>query len=115
MSSSDPVHVNCVTLRGRLSADPEERVLPSGDRIVTFRIVVPRTSAARRRSRQACDVIECVAWTSRLRAKAARFRSDDTIEVTGALRRRFTRTAGSLASYVSVELTGCTAWQKVRR
>lgn len=115
MSSSDVSHVNTVTLRGRLSADPQERELPSGDRIVTFRLVVARPDPARRRSRQACDVIECVAWTSRLRTKTRRFTAKDTIEVTGALRRRFTRTAGSLASYFSVELTGCTVLQKARR
>ena len=115
MTSTDVPLLNSVTLRGRLSGEPQERELPSGDRIVTFRIVVPRGPAARRRSKQTSDVIECVAWTSRLRAKAGRLSGEDTIEVTGALRRRFSRSAGSLASYVSIELTGCSVLRRSRR
>ncbi|MGJ9412214.1 single-stranded DNA-binding protein [Aeromicrobium sp. CF4.19] len=106
MSSTSTV-VNTVSLVGRVSADPEDRELPSGDHIVTFRLVVPRDRAARRRSRQVVDVIECVAWSSRLRTTAARLRADDTVEVSGALRRRFSRASGAASSWVSVELTAC--------
>lgn len=34
--------VNAVTLCGRVSGAPTVRELPSGDEIVTFRLVVPR-------------------------------------------------------------------------
>jgi single-strand DNA-binding protein len=35
-------HVNTVTLCGRLAAEPEQRELPSGDTLLTFRLVVDR-------------------------------------------------------------------------
>jgi single-stranded DNA-binding protein len=53
MSASTPSDVsahesvNEVVLRGRLSADPDERVLPSGDRIVTWRLIVQRPNSRR--------------------------------------------------------------------
>lgn len=100
-----PTLLNLVRLRGRVSASAEERLLPSGDSLVTFRLVVPRGLRARRRSRQTVDVIECVAWTARLRSKALRLPSDAEVEVEGELRRRFTRAGGSPVSFVSVELT----------
>jgi single-strand DNA-binding protein len=37
-----PTHVNTVCLLGRLAADPEPRDLPSGDLLLTFRVVVDR-------------------------------------------------------------------------
>ena len=45
---------NEVALTGRLAAEAEERELPSGDRIATLRVVVPREPAAGRR-RAAAD------------------------------------------------------------
>ena len=54
---------NEVRLVGRVSQDPEERVLPSGDSVWTFRVVVPRERAAGR-SRQTVDAIECAAWSA---------------------------------------------------
>lgn len=110
-----PAPQNHVALTGRVSADPESRELPSGDSIVSFRLVVPREPAARRRSRQSVDVLECVAWTAALRRKVERLRADDVVTVTGALRRRFTRAAGSATSWVSVELATCAKERGPRR
>jgi len=105
-----PAHehgVNAVRLSGRVSAAPEARMLPSGDEVVSFRLVVPRSPAARRRSKQRVDTIECSAWTARLRRSVRRLAAGDTVTVTGELRRRFTRGAGGPTSWVNVDLETC--------
>ena len=98
---------NHVTLAGRISADPEVRVLPSGDRLVSFRLIVPRSVAARRRSKQPVDTIECSAWTQKLRRSVSRLEAGSHVVVTGELRRRFSRNGGGLISRVSVDLDSC--------
>lgn len=111
----DDQHRNEVVLRGRVSADPELRELPSGDPLVTFRIVVERDARALRVSKQRVDVIECAAWTARLRQKASRLQPGAEVEVAGALRRRFSRREGGLTSHVSVELSALTVAATGRR
>ena len=97
--------LNSVTLRGRVSAAPLERELPSGDRIVTTRLVMARApdrpSAG---SRQVSDWVDCVAWSRRARRSVLSWRVDDVVELEGALRRRFFRTEGSTGSRVEVEV-----------
>lgn len=102
---TDPV--NEVVLRGRVSGEPKERVLPSGDLLVTFRVVVPRSAKARRRSKVTVDVFDCVAWSASMRRAVSRLALDDVVEITGELRRRFQRSAGLPTSRVDVEVTGC--------
>lgn len=97
--------VNEVRLVGRLSQAPEERVLPSGDSVWTFRVVVRRPSGAAR-PRQQVDAIECTAWSGRARRSVSTWRVDDLVEVSGALRRRFFRAGGATASRVEVEVSG---------
>jgi single-strand DNA-binding protein len=92
---------NEVRLLGRVSGAPESRVLPSGDEIWTFRVVVAR---ARPRGRQTVDALECVAWSARTRRSVATWGDGDIVEVAGALRRRFYRAGGATASRVEVEL-----------
>jgi len=92
---------NEVRLDGRISGDPEERELPSGDRMWVFRVVVPRDVA---RGRQTVDVVDCTAWDGRARRSVSRWRNGDQVEVSGALRRRFFRTGGATASRVEVEV-----------
>ncbi|MFZ0142272.1 MAG: single-stranded DNA-binding protein [Aeromicrobium sp.] len=99
--------VNAVRLSGRVSAAPEARMLPSGDEVVSFRLIVPRSPAARRRSKQRVDTIECSAWTARLRRSVRRLAAGDAVTVTGELRRRFTRGAGGPMSWVNVDLDTC--------
>lgn len=94
--------VNEVRLAGRISAGPEERVLPSGDVLWTFRLVVPRP--ADRATRQGVDALECAVWGGRVRRSVASWGVGDVVEVTGAMRRRFFRTAGGPASRVEVEV-----------
>ncbi|GAB6987585.1 single-stranded DNA-binding protein [Nocardioides pyridinolyticus] len=96
--------MNQVRLIGRLSQGPEERLLPSGDSVWTFRVVVPRRRSAGR-SRQTVDAIECAAWSGRARRSVSGWAADDVVEVTGELHRRFFRAGGAVASRVEVEMT----------
>ena len=83
-----------VLLSGRVTAPPEERELPSGDVLVTFRLSVPRRpTPLGRGSRQTSDWVDCVAAAARVRRAARTWSVGDEIEVDGVLRRRFYRTA----------------------
>lgn len=99
--------INEVRLVGRVAAAPEERTLPSGDRMVSLRVVVDRPAAGRgeRTSRQRVDSVECTVWQPRTRRCVIAWRPGDLVEVTGALRRRFFRSnGGAVASRVEVEV-----------
>ena len=106
-ATPDQQSVNAVRLSGRVSAAPEARLLPSGDEVVSFRLVVPRSASARRRSKQRVDTIECSAWSARLRRSVRRLEAGDPVTVTGELRRRFTRGAAGPMSWVNVDLDTC--------
>ena len=95
--------VNEVRLVGRISQAPEERVLPSGDSVWTFRVVVPRAQRGAG-SRQQVAALACAAWSSRARRSVRAWGLDDVVEVSGAVRRRFFRAAGAAASRVEVEV-----------
>jgi single-strand DNA-binding protein len=99
-------HRNEVTVAGRLSGAPEERELPSGDVVVTFRVVVPRPEHRRPKGvrRATVDTIDCAAWTAATRRSAAAWVDGDLIEVSGSLRRRFFQTGGASQSKVEVEV-----------
>lgn len=86
---------NQVVLTGRISGEPAERELPSGDRVVTFRIVVPRDEGG-------VDTIDCAAWSAALRRKALSM-VDTEAHVIGQLRRRFWQSPKGLASRYEVE------------
>lgn len=83
-------HVNDVVLIGRLSGEPARRTLPSGDVLVTWRLVVERPPG--RRERSAVDTLGCVSFENEVQDEAARWRHGDLIEARGSLRRRFWRT-----------------------
>lgn len=94
--------VNQVRLVGRVSQTPEERLLPSGDRLWTFRVVVPRSGVEG--ERRQVDALECAAWTPRAQRSVARWAPDDLVEVIGSVRRRFFRAGGGVGSRVEVEM-----------
>lgn len=107
-----PVH-NEVRLVGRLAQTAEERVLPSGDSVWTFRVVVPRPerSKPKRRgdtgpARRQVDALECAAWSGRTQRVVRGWERDDVVEVIGALHRRFYRTPAGTRSRFEVEMTG---------
>jgi single-strand DNA-binding protein len=95
-------HVNTVTLVGRVSAAPDLRDLPSGDRLVTLRIVVDRPPA-RGSTKRAVDVIDVACWSKRTQRTATSLGPDDAVRVEGALRRRFFATGAGRASRYEVE------------
>lgn len=111
-------HVNSVHLVGRVAAVGEVRELPSGDTVQVLRVVVPREPSRRRgkagvkagakaaaeaRSAASVDTIDVACWTAASRRTAGRLATDDHVEVTGALRRRFFRAGGGVASRYEVE------------
>lgn len=103
------LHLNEVQLRGRLSAVPEARALPSGDMVVTLRLVVPRVPGRRRGTtgtgRSATvDTIDCTLWRADLRRRAVRWGPGDQVVVSGSLRRRFWRGQGQTRSRYDVEV-----------
>ena len=102
-----PPGQNSVALRGRVSSAPLERELPSGDRIVTFRVVMSRErTSMTAKSKQTSDWVDCVAWSGRARRSAARWQVGDVVEINGALRRRFFRQQSGPSTRVEVEVLG---------
>ncbi|MET0998309.1 MAG: single-stranded DNA-binding protein [Marmoricola sp.] len=101
---TEPMTQNCneVTLVGRVSAAPERRDLPSGDQLVTLRVVVDRPPQ-KGVSKRAVDVIDVACWTKRTQRTATGLEADDGVRVEGSLRRRFFATGGGRASRYEVE------------
>ena len=98
---------NSVHLTGRVSAAPETKTLPSGDEVVSFRLIVRRSPAARRRSKQVVDTIECSAWTAALRRSVLRLEPGTEVTLSGELRRRFSRGGAGAISWVTVDVDTC--------
>ena len=92
---------NEVFLEGRVSSPPLEKLLPSGDRMVEFRIVIDR--ADRRGTKREVDTLDIAVWLSRPRKSALSLRVDDWVSIDGAVRRRFWRAPTGLASRWQVE------------
>ncbi|MBM7804555.1 single-strand DNA-binding protein [Geodermatophilus bullaregiensis] len=101
---------NDVVLRGRVSAPAEHRTLPSGDELVTFRLVVRRPEPRARGS--SVDVLTCVTYDRALQRRVAAWEAGDVVEVEGALQRRFWRTPNGTASVCEVN---CRRGRKVPR
>jgi len=96
---------NGVRLCGRVSTAPEERELPSGSVILTLRISVPREPTPMTQgSKQQSDWVDCSVWSARTRRTAARWRAGDTVEIEGALRRRFYRGGDGTSTRLEVEV-----------
>ena len=99
---------NEVVLVGRVSAPAEERELPSGDVIATWRLVVDRPPPGRARAAgqrvPKVDTVDCVVWTPKLRRAVRGFAAGDVVAVEGALRRRFWRAGAAAVSRCEVEV-----------
>ncbi|HZG95068.1 MAG TPA: single-stranded DNA-binding protein [Mycobacteriales bacterium] len=100
------LHRNEVVLVGRLAAAAEERTLPSGDVMLSWRLVVDRPPAARSAERRTptLDTLDCVAWRGDVQRSAGAWSVGDTVEVSGAMRRRFWRSPGGPVSRTEVEV-----------
>lgn len=99
---------NEVVLVGRVSGTPQERELPSGDALVSWRVVVDRPAPRRAPPpgvrATTVDTLDCVAWTGPVRRTARSLADGDVVAVQGALRRRFWRAGASSASRTEVEV-----------
>lgn len=79
--------LNCVTLMGRLVADPELRTTTTGKSVCTFRIAVDRSFQKAGEQRQA-DFITIVAWESTANFISRYFTKGSMIAVQGSIQTR---------------------------
>ncbi|MCA1710441.1 MAG: single-stranded DNA-binding protein [Actinobacteria bacterium] len=100
---------NEVILVGRVSGAAQERELPSGDVLLSWRLVVDRPPPRKpppdgvRVPTQ--DTVDCVAFAPAPRRSAGALDPGDVVRVEGALRRRFWRAGAAAASRTEVEVT----------
>ena len=93
--------VNEVRLHGRWQG-AVERELPSGDLLVTGRVVVARPEGG-------VDALDCAVWPAGLRRRVLGWPDGTQVEVAGSLRRRFFRTPVGASSRYEVQV------QQIRR
>lgn len=107
MSKELAAPANEVRIVGRVSGEPAQRELPSGDLLVQLRVVVPRPAPRGRGEeagkRQQVDTLDVACWSARARSAALRLTDGVGVRVEGALRRRFFRAGGGTASRYEVE------------
>ena len=89
--------LNDLLLRGRVSAPATTKELPSGDKVVEFRIIVGRDD------REGYDTFDVALWSSILRKRGVSLKSDEWVEITGTLRRRFWKAGAISVSRWQVE------------
>jgi single-strand DNA-binding protein len=89
--------LNDVLLRGRVSAPATTKELPSGDKVVEFRLIITRES------REGVDTLDIAAWSAKSRKIALTLDPDEWIEVSGSIHRRFWQSPGGVASRWQVE------------
>ena len=96
--------VNEVYLVGRVSSLAIEKELPSGDKVVEFRVVISRSdSVTKSGKKRPVDTLDIAAWSAKARRAALALKVDSWIEVNGAVRRRFWQAPTGLASRWQVE------------
>ena len=93
--------MNEVLLVGRVTSLAVEKVLPSGDQVVEFRVVIGREKL--RGSKKEVDSLDIAAWSAKTRKAALSLKIDTWVEIRGAVRRRFWRAPTGLASRWQVE------------
>jgi single-stranded DNA-binding protein len=91
---------NEVTLVGRLSDVAQDKPLPSGGVLTTWRVIIKRE---RRDRGPYQDTINCVTFDPEVTTAVAECRPDDVIEVVGALRRRFYKSTSGTGNSHEVE------------
>jgi single-strand DNA-binding protein len=97
---------NDVALRGRVAAAPVALELPSGDPLVTLRLVVRRPPpTSPRKGAPVVDTFDCSAWRAGVRRTVRAWAEGDVVEVAGSLRRRFWRGPTGPHSRWEIELT----------
>jgi single-strand DNA-binding protein len=89
--------LNDLLLRGRVSAPATTKELPSGDKVVEFRLIVTRTE------REGVDTLDIAAWSAKMRKVALTLEGDEWIEVSGSIHRRFWQSPTGVASRWQIE------------
>lgn len=93
--------INQVFLVGRVTSLAVEKLLPSGDKVVEFRVVIGRDKS--RGTKKEVDSLDIAAWSSKARKSALSLKIDTWVQVSGSVRRRFWRAPTGLASRWQVE------------
>jgi len=93
--------LNEVRLVGRVTSLAVEKELPSGDKVVEFRVVIGREKL--RNGKKEVDSLDIAAWSAKARRAALAVKIDTWVEVKGSVRRRFWRAPTGLASRWQVE------------
>ena len=101
LAAKDFLPVNEVRLVGRVTSLAIEKELPSGDKVVEFRVVIGRGKI--RNGKKEVDSLDIAAWSARARKAALSVKIDTWVEVKGSVRRRFWRAPTGLASRWQVE------------
>lgn len=89
--------LNDVVLRGRVSQEAVEKELPSGDKVVEFRLIVSREKQS------GVDTLDIASWNAKSRRTALSLTPDEWVEVSGSIHRRFWSSPTGLASRWQVE------------
>jgi len=89
--------LNDLLLRGRVSAQATSKELPSGDKVVEFRLIITRSE------REGVDTLDIAAWSAKSRKIALTLKGDEWIEVSGSIHRRFWQSATGVASRWQIE------------
>lgn len=89
--------LNDLLLRGRVSAPATVKELPSGDKVVEFRLIITRTD------RDGVDTLDIAAWNAKSRKTALSLKGDEWVEISGSVHRRFWQAPTGLASRWQVE------------
>ena len=89
--------LNDLLLRGRVSAPATVKELPSGDKVVEFRLIITRTD------RDGVDTLDIAAWSAKSRKTALSLKGDEWVEISGSVHRRFWQAPTGLASRWQVE------------
>jgi single-stranded DNA-binding protein len=89
--------LNDLLLRGRVSAPATSKELPSGDKVVEFRLIITRTE------REGVDTLDIAAWSAKSRKIALTLEGDEWVEISGAIHRRFWQSPTGVASRWQIE------------
>ena len=96
-------YLNQVSLVGRLSGEPTEKRLPSGDKVVEFRVVIARDGKPSKSKKCLVDTIDVAAWSAVNRKIALKLNEHSWVVISGSIRRRFWQSPAGLASRWQVE------------
>ena len=89
--------LNDLLLRGRVSAPATMKELPSGNKVVEFRLIVTRAE------REGVDTLDIAAWSAKMRKIALTLEGDEWVEISGSIHRRFWQSPGGVASRWQIE------------